>query len=196
MCDTGYGLKSLVDDLRCLESTHTTEADMLREVPLLAKRLVLAKHNWLRPSMCVPSTTRGSAGVHWLHEEDDHSLAIVVVTWLPGEETPPHDHGTWAVIAGLEGRETNHFWRRLDDGSIAGYAHVERDGRQTIEYGSILAMPSRAIHSVQNDSEGVSVSLHLYGMNVDFTDRRKFDPATRSTARYPMGGTVIAAPAA
>ena len=193
MCDTGYSLKQLVADLVRLKASGAGEATMLREVPPLARRLVRLRHNWLRPSMCIPGATPGSAGVHALHEEPDHSLAIFVVTWLPGEETPPHDHGTWAVIAGLEGRETNHLWQRLDDGSRPGYADVRRAGSQAIECGTVVAMASDAIHSLQNDSSAVSVSLHLYGRNVDFTDRRKFDPATRTTSAYAMGGTIALA---
>jgi hypothetical protein len=29
------------------------------------------------------------------------------VSWLPGRGTPPHDHGTWAVVAG------GFFWLAL-----------------------------------------------------------------------------------
>lgn len=36
-------------------------------------------------------------GVHLLHEEPDHTLAIVAVCWLPGRETRPHDHGTCTI---------------------------------------------------------------------------------------------------
>jgi len=189
MCDTGYSIKRLVADLRDLKKNAATEADMLAIVPDLAKRMVLAKHTWLRPAMCDPNSRDGDrVGVFALHEEPDHSLAIFVVSWLPGDETPPHDHATWAVIAGLEGRETNHWWRRLDDGKRPGYARIERAGSTPIDPASIVAMPGDAIHSLHNDSGAASVTLHLYGHNVDFTERRKFDPAHNTTAPYKIGG--------
>jgi predicted metal-dependent enzyme (double-stranded beta helix superfamily) len=188
MCDTGYTLKRLVSHLRELKREAADEAQMLEVIPLLAQRMVASRHNWLRPHMCVPSEGSG-AGLFALHEEADHSLSIVVVTWLPGDETPPHDHGTWAVIAGLEGHETNHWWKRLDDGSRPGYADVRRAGCQRIDPATCVAMPGDAIHSLHNDSGAVSITLHLYGHNVDFTDRRKFDPARHTTAPYRMGGT-------
>lgn len=190
MCDTGYSVKRLIADLRELKARSLDDAAMVQAVPALAKRLVLARHNWLRPHMCVPNREPGaSAAIHPLHEEADHSLAVFVVTWQPGDETPPHDHGTWAVIAGLDGHETNHWWKRLDDGTIPGYADVRRAGRQRIDAATIIAMPGEAIHSLHNDSDGVSVTLHLYGINVDHTDRRKYDPARHSAAPYRFGGT-------
>ena len=188
MCDTGYSTKRLVADLRELRLRSATEAQVLDAVPDLAKRMVLNKHNWLRPHMCEPAAADdGRAGVYTLHEEPDHSLAIFVVTWLPGDETPPHNHGTWAVIAGLEGHETNHWWLRTDDGKVPGYAKVQRAGKRRVDPASIVAMPGDAIHSLHNDSEAASITLHLYGHNVDFTDRRKYDPAHGTIAPYRLG---------
>lgn len=187
MCDTGYSVKRLVEDLRDLKARGEPEAAMLEEVREYVKRLLLMKHNWLRASMCVPSEDPSSAGIYKLHEEPDHSLAIFVVTWSPGEETPPHDHATWAVIAGLQGWETQHRWKRLDDGSRPGYAEVVRVGSERIDSNAIVALDSNAIHSVQNDSGALSVTLHVYGMNVEYTDRRSFDPERRTTSAYRLG---------
>ena len=193
MCDTGYSVKGLVADLRELKRQALDDDAMIREVPDLAKRLVLMKHNWLRSHMCVPNDgPDASAAIHRLHEEPDHSLGIFVVTWLPGDETPPHDHGTWAVIAGLDGHETNYWWQRVDDGSVAGYADVRRAGQSRIDSSTIVAMPGGAIHSLHNDSDAVSVTLHLYGINVDYTDRCKYDPARHTLAPYRFGGTTAA----
>ena len=191
MCDTGYSIKRLVADLKDLRQGSASEKDILEVVPDLAKRMVLYKHNWLRPYMCEATAIHDErVGVYPLHEEPDHSLAIFVVTWLPGDETPPHNHGTWAVIAGLEGRETNHWWRRTDDGGVPGYAKVERAGKRSIDPANIVAMPGDAIHSLHNDSGAASVTLHLYGHNVDYTDRCKFDPLGNTMAPYKIGGRV------
>ena len=190
MCDTGYSVRELVGDLKSLRAREMAEPAFLGEVRERVKRLQLVKHAWLRPSMCVPGAAPGMAGVHKLHEEPDHTLAIFVVTWLPGEETPPHDHETWAVIAGLRGHETQHWWRRIDDGSVAGHAHVARDFGERIDENAIIAMPSDAIHSLQNDSDGISVTLHIYGVNVDYTDRRRYDPESRTSSPYRLGATV------
>ena len=191
MCDTGYSVKQLVSDLRELTREGRDDAAMAVAVPDLAKRLVLMKHNWLRTYMCVAGAGN-AAGIHALHEEPDHSLAIFVVTWMPGDETPPHDHGTWAVIAGLDGHETNHWWKRFDDGSKPGYADVRRTGAERIDAAGIVAMAGDAIHSLHNDSGAVSTTLHIYGLNVDYTDRHKYDPARHTIAPYKLGVTTRA----
>ena len=168
MCDTGYTVRDLVADLRDMKARGSGEAEMLREAPELVKRLVLMKHNWLRSHMSDTPSYR-------LHEEPDHSLALFVVTWPPTLETQPHDHGTWVVVAGLEGREIHHRWKL-----IAGTTEVERVGEDRIETGTIVTLASDAIHSFENDSGAASVTLQLYGMNTDYTAHRKYTPR-RST---------------
>lgn len=168
MCDTGYSVKRLVEDLRELKARGEPEPVMLEEVRELVKRLMLMKHNWLRGSMRVPSADPSSPGVYRLHEEPDHSLSVFVHTWAPGEETRPHNHGTWAVIGGLEGWETQHRWKLLDDGSVV------RDRSERVDERTIVALDSQAIHSVHNDSGAVSVTLHVYGVDPEYTGRRSF----------------------
>ncbi len=73
---------------------------------------------------------------------------------------------------------------------MPGYAKVERAGKRSIDPANIVAMPADAIHSLHNDSNAASVTLHLYGHNVDYTDRCKFDPLRNTMAPYKIGGRV------
>ena len=172
MCDTGYSVRDLVADLRDMKARGASEAEMLREAPDLVKRLVLMKHNWLRSNMYEPNRAAGEGFASYrIHEEPDHSLALFVVTWPPTAETQPHDHGTWAVVAGLEGREIHHRWK-----AIGATADAERVGDDRIETGTVVTLASDAIHSFENDSGAVSVTLQLYGMNIDYTAHRNFTP--------------------
>jgi len=145
---------------------------MLEEVGEMVKRLLLMKHNWLRASMQVPSGDPTQASVYRLHEEADHSLTVNVVTWMAGRENRPHNHETWAVIGGLSGWETQHLWKR-----VAGDPdHVERVSTGRIDPKTIVKLGSDTIHSVHNESGALSVTLHVYGMNPELTDRRSFEP--------------------
>jgi predicted metal-dependent enzyme (double-stranded beta helix superfamily) len=171
MCDTGYTVRDLAADLRRLGAEGLDEAAMLREAPELVKRLVLMKHNWLRTYMTTPPADPGpSMSRYVLHEEPDHSLALFVVTSRAGQGGSPHDHGTWAIIAGLEGWETHCLWQR------AGGSEVEAAGEGRIDASTVVALPSGAIHSLHNDSDAVAVTLQLYGMNIDFTEHRTYTP--------------------
>ena len=119
-------------------------------------------------------------GAHLLHEEPDHSLAVFAASWLPGRGAPPHDHGVWAIVVGVEGLERNVFFERTDDRSRPGHAELRRIGEQVLGPGDVLAMPAGTIHSVSNDTERVSLSLHVYGQHINFTRRSQFDPEQRT----------------
>jgi predicted metal-dependent enzyme (double-stranded beta helix superfamily) len=186
MCDTGYSVKRLVEDLQELKARGEPEPVLLEEVGECVKRLLLMKHNWLRSSMCQLAAD-GTTGIHQLHEEPDHSLAVFVVAWPPGRETSPHEHRTWAVVAGLDGWETQHRWKRLDDGSKAGHAELVHDGSERIDSRTIVTLATDAIHSVHNDSGAISVTLHVYGMHPDYTGRLGFNPREQTSAPYVRG---------
>ena len=171
MCDTGYTVRDLAADLRDLKAQGLDEPAMLREAPELLKRLILMKHNWLRTYMTTAPADAGSPMSRYvLHEEPDHSLALFVVTSRAGQRHAPHDHGTWAVIAGLEGWETHSFWKR------AGGVEVELAAEGRLDAATLVTVPSGAIHSLANDSDAAAVTLQLYGMNVDYTEHRTYTP--------------------
>lgn len=110
-----------------------------------------------------------------LSEEEDHSLAVFAISWMPARGTPAHDHGTWAVVAGVVGPERNKFWRRQDDGAKPGYAKLEQVGAKTFVPGEVLAMPAGTIHDVWNETDSITVSLHIYGVHINHTGRSQFD---------------------
>ena len=175
----------LVDALREARRVAAGESDMLRRVRRIAERAVTGRAGWLQASMCRPDPVQGF-GIHVLHEEDNHDLAVLVASWLPQRGTPPHDHGTWAVVAALEGAECNTAWARLDDGTRETYAELEPRGERVLAPGAVLAMRSGAIHSVRNDGDRISVSLHIYGRHVNHTRRSQFDPARCLAAPYKL----------
>jgi len=190
MCDTGYSVRNLAADLQKLVARGADEREMLEKVPELAKRLVLMRHNWLRTYMCEADPERNHAGRYPLHEEPDHGVTVSVVTWKPGDQTPPHDHGTWSVVAGLEGAETNQLWKRLDDGATPGHAEIIPAESRPVDTATILALPADAIHSVHNESGAPSVTLQIYGRDVDHTPHNRYDPARRTVERHEPGITV------
>ncbi len=177
-----YPLQRFVTDLQRLAHDADDEAALLQALRPLAQRFA-RDDAWKNPHLYEVNPEQGF-GVHKLHEEPDHSLAIFAVSWLPGRGAPPHDHGTWAVVVGVDGAERNTFWERLDDRSRPGYAQLRKTGEKTFGPGEALAMPSGIIHSVSNDSATTTLSLHLYGRHINFTTRSQFDP--RSNTEMPF----------
>jgi len=171
--------------LRRLGAEDRDERGMLDAVRELALRLAVSQDLWLEERMCRPDPEQGF-GIHVLHEEPEHALAVFVVSWLPQRGTAPHDHGTWAVIVGLDGEERNELWRRVDDGTRPGYAEIEKRGERVLGPYAALALPAGAIHSVRNETDRLSVSLHVYGTHVNFTRRSQYDPDARTETPYKV----------
>jgi predicted metal-dependent enzyme (double-stranded beta helix superfamily) len=129
------------------------------------------KHNWLRTYMTRPAPTPEEGPKrHILHEEADHSLALFVVAMNGGERTAPHDHGTWTVIAGLEGSEVNRRWTRAADNEVVAA------GEEVVDDATILSLPGSTIHSLHNETDAASVTLQLYGVNPDHIQHRNYTP--------------------
>lgn len=183
MSAADYSIADLAADLRHIRAQSRNEHAILAAVRPLALRAAAAHVLWLEERMLTPDPIQGFS-LFPLSEEPDHSLAVFAFSWLPGQGTPPHDHGTWAVVAGVRGQEKNVFWRRRDDGTRPGYAELERVGAKVFEPGMVLAMPVDTIHEVRNETDAVTVSLHIYGMHINHTGRSKFDPERRSAEPY------------
>jgi predicted metal-dependent enzyme (double-stranded beta helix superfamily) len=178
-----YSIPDLVADLRRIRAESRDEHGILATVRPLALRAAEAKESWFEERMLAPDPAQGFSAFP-LSEEPDHTLAVFAFSWLPDRGTPAHDHGTWAVVAGVVGAEKNVFWRRRDDGTRPGYAELEQVGAKVFEPGHVLAMPTGTIHSVWNDTAAVTVSLHIYGRHINHTGRSRFDPEKRTAAPY------------
>jgi predicted metal-dependent enzyme (double-stranded beta helix superfamily) len=169
-----YSISHLVADLEAVCAQSNDEREILGAIRPLARRAALSKASWLEERMYSADATQGF-GVHLLHEKPDHALAIFAVSWLPQRGAPPHDHGTWAVIAGVDGPEKNQFFARADDRTRAGHAELRKVGEKVCNVGDVIAMPKGMIHSVWNETDATSLSLHIYGKHINHTGRSQFD---------------------
>src|SRR5579863_6545588 len=165
------------------ESSHSDFIALMKEVTahgggadeIMAKlrepaRHLASSHAWIDGRL-----SEGlELGRNLVHEEPDHSLAILLVKWRAGSRAPAHDHGTWALIAGVEGEEINTLWRRKDDGSRAGFAEIEEFSRVAVGPGQVLCIGDHDIHTVSTASPALAV--HIYGMNTTSIERNIFDP--------------------
>jgi predicted metal-dependent enzyme (double-stranded beta helix superfamily) len=177
-----YTLAHFVDDLRRISREHADPRDVIREVRPLARDLALAG-GWLQSHHYGTDEAQGF-GAHLLHEEPDHTLAVMAIAWRSGGGAPPHNHGTWAVVAGVDGDEENTFWKRLDDGSRPGYAEIVAQGVKSFGPGEVVSFLPDSIHSVHNRGDRVTVSLHVYGRHLNYTGRSRFDPERRTETPF------------
>ncbi len=181
MSDT-YTLQNYLDDMRVIVGTAADEDEIFTRLGPRAQQL-LTNRSWLKPEHYEADEDQGF-GVHLLHEEADHSLAVFVVNWLPGRGTPPHDHGTWALVAGIEGTERNVRYRRVDDGSRDDYAQLEVKDDFPAPAGELVCIKTGGIHKVSNETDRMTLSLHCYGRHINHTNRSQFDLDSNERKRF------------
>ena len=79
----------------------------------VAEALVrLGQRGSLFPAAQFPIDAEHPAQVYRLAEDADGGFALYLSAGIAGKAQPPHDHTTWAVIAGVEGNERNVLYRR------------------------------------------------------------------------------------
>ena len=165
-------------------ATSADPESITEAVAVLAKPFA-ADTSWLEPRCYLADDDQG-IGIVVMHEEPDHSLFVETICWLPGRGVPPHDHQTWGVVIGLEGEERNVSWQRTDDGGKPGFARLERDSEFVMRNGDVCRLMPDDIHSVRNDGDELSMSLHIYGHHLAHIDRSEFDPINNIERPCPV----------
>ena len=135
-------------------------------------------------------TPKEIAKTYLLAENPDAGAALYLVSILPFGPSPIHDHGTFAIIAGLSGFEHNTVYARAKNESGAGKATLEVN--RTLELGPLdaLALMPNDIHHIDNQRSLPTRHLHLYGTAFEHQlDRLEFD-ITQQTATVAPTMTV------
>jgi predicted metal-dependent enzyme (double-stranded beta helix superfamily) len=111
-----------------------------------------------------------------IDQGDDLTVALYLNVMRPGKFVPPHDHTTWACIAGVEGDEFNTLYERLDDGLEPGKASLKTGENILVGKGGGVALLADDIHSVRVDGDSPVRHLHLYGRALEtLSQRTSFD---------------------
>ena len=115
------------------------------------------------PGLLTPGQLAGDpAGYqsHLVHAEPDGSFSVTVMVWLPGQQTPIHDHLAWCVTAVLRGAVAEEIFAVRD-------GHLEVIVRTQNPAGTVSGFaPPGDIHRVRNSGQTVAVSMHVYGTDI------------------------------
>ena len=68
------------------------------------------------------------------------------------------------------------------DGNITD--HLMTEDELLIQPGEVIALGPHEIHSVKNMTDDIGVSIHIYGMNLNYTGRSQFDPTEHLERPY------------
>lgn len=168
----------LADYVRTIEAVldrRPSNRVIIREVSLATKRLC-ADDRWL--------DERHRAGRddcytrHLLHKDPQNRFVVLALVWQPGQMTPIHDHSCWGVMGLVQNTLEEVCYDRLDDGSRPGVCELEQSRVTDVGTGGVayLLPPYEEIHRIGNTSSKPTISLHVYGRDLD--EVNVFDPVT------------------
>ncbi len=179
-------VQACIDNAKAILARDGVNRDSLAAVK--AHLLLLAAHDDLFAAwnfQILEDHAGAHSTIYRLAEDDDHSFAMFAVAQRKGNMAPPHDHTTWAMIAGVEGVEVNRFYERLDDGSVSGRAQIRETREEAIEKGTGVALMPDDIHSIHCLCDEPTLALHFYGRSIaHLPERKKFNMANGTYSHF------------
>lgn len=163
---TRYSLPEYVHDLGALLDRRPALPVIIREASALTRKLC-ADDRWLDERH--RTATADTYSRHLLHKDPNNRFIVLSLVWLPGQATPIHDHSCWGVMGLLENSLEEICYNRLDDGSRPDFAELEQSRGTDVGPGSVayLLPPYEEIHRIGNVSGKPTVSVHVYGRDLD-----------------------------
>ncbi|MBY5986443.1 hypothetical protein [Roseovarius atlanticus] len=119
-------------------------------------------------------------------EDSDGTFALYLHIANVPAEVPPHNHTTWACIAGIGGDEKN-FLYETDLKS----APVQVDARSVRKGETVSLMPGD-VHSIRAVGDTQLKNLHLYGLALEkLVDRVFWSEENKSWSTVPPTSGII-----
>lgn len=168
------------------ESIHDQRAAAVREFIAQARRLAPDAANATRAQLAEVATLLEALGrrrelfpaetfavvpgrptaIYRLAEDLDGGHALYLSLGEPGKAQPPHDHTTWAIIAGVQGNERNEVYarERSADPLRDVLTHVQR---VDVQPGSSIVLGPQDVHTIELVGGEPGAHLHFYGLALD-----------------------------
>ena len=106
------------------------------------------------------------ASIYRLSEDVDGGYALYLSLGEPGKAQPPHDHTTWAIIAGVQGNERNEVYARAQTTDPARDA-LTPVRRVDVGPGASIVLEPHEVHTIELVGDEAGAHLHFYGLALD-----------------------------
>lgn len=104
--------------------------------------------------------------IYRLAEDADGGYALYLSLGEPGKAQPPHDHTTWAIIAGVAGNERNEVYAR-SAGAELGRDVLTHVRRVDVAVGDSIVLGPADVHTIELVGDVPGAHLHFYGLALD-----------------------------
>lgn len=179
-------VSAVLNDIRAILAQEELSRELLDKITNRLTQLA-AQRDLFSLEDFPPPTEETEPSTHYrLNSQDgDDDLALYLNSLLPGKNTLPHDHTTWAVIVAVDGEELNRIYQRSDDGSQPEQADLRLVREVVVRPGEPLAFLPDDIHSIHVTGDQTTRHLHLYGRPLETLVRRvAIDPQTGKVSNY------------
>ena len=149
---------------RLLPDPQRATAEQLQVVADALVQLGLQKE--LFPAAHFSVDAEHPAQVYRLAEDLDGHYALYVSAGLPGKAQPPHNHTTWAIIAGISGNERNEVYSRHTT-SDSGIDRLQHTRTVDVATGSAITLGPDDVHTIELLGSEPGLHLHFYGLALD-----------------------------
>jgi rhodanese-related sulfurtransferase/predicted metal-dependent enzyme (double-stranded beta helix superfamily) len=167
----------LIGQVRAIETVEGVTRESLDRIK--AELIALASRTELFPAAHFANNPGRAGTIYHLAEDPDGRFALYGSAGIPGKAQPPHNHTTWASIAGVFGDEHNVFYKRTDRDEMPGEGKLQKTHELTIRRGTACAMLPDDFHTIEVTGKSESLHLHLYGKTLeDLPDRIGFPSST------------------
>ncbi len=154
-----------IGKVRAIEAEHGATATALERIKPVLVELASRTELFPKQQFAVPEGQHGR--IYRLAEDADHRFALYASAGVPGKAQPPHNHTTWAVIAGVYGREHNVFYSRVDNRATPGEGRLAKTGELTVDKGTAVGLLPDDFHTIEVLGDEPSLHLHLYGLSLE-----------------------------
>jgi predicted metal-dependent enzyme (double-stranded beta helix superfamily) len=146
--------------------------------------------DYLKRIILSPAPAEGQKQGIWpneylLYRSPDKSFVVLAYIWDARLADIVHDHGAWGIIGTLVARLGEKKYERLDDGKREGYAELRETEHRV--YGSgetTFVLPlNKGLHAMDNPTEGIAVSINVYGKTIRQGYVQFFDPEKKTVTR-------------
>ncbi len=174
-----YRLYRFLTDLEDILDSVPDDRDRLGLICPLVRRL-LDDSSWIQLA-CSPPDAKKGWSVTMLYDEPGYPLTVQMVAWAAGQASPIHNHGTWGLVAMLDGEEQNNFWQRAGDPEQPD--RLTATGDRVLHPGDIITFLPETIHQVQALGDRPTISFNLYGVT-EYDQRFRFNLAEHTAKRF------------
>ena len=183
-------VRQLVDQARRIEQGGVSTTTLEKIGGLLAS---LASRADLFPQDEFPLGADG--GIYRLSEDPDHRFALYASAGGAGKKVPPHNHTTWAIIAGVHGAERNVVYERLDSGAREDVVRLREAPakEKTLRRGDVICYLPDDFHHIETPAgSGDALHLHFYGLSLEhLPNRMSVDMATGTAKRFMAKAKIL-----